>query len=452
MAAASKSNLVPIQITDINGVVRTVYVKPDQVDSIEKSEMASKIKGAGVPSATVRSSSSDSVVLGDWDAAYKRFGRSDFFQDAVADIEAHAKAGKTPIIWGDPGKGKSAFILALGTSLGLDKSQIQHITGGQTSSEDIAGLPVPADDRVGGYLVNEYSMNKKLVEICEAGEGLIFIDEIGDADPRTQAALQLMLNERKLINGMDIPDGVLIVGAGNMTDTSTDGYEMSLPMRSRVSHETDWNPPQDDLLDGVISGWGKPEMSSRERIERAKTAAFLKSFPAMMHKLPTDDDDSTNPAYPTLRSWDNCAETIGSMSDQGIRRIDANDGARRKHMVAKWVGDEAAAQYSAYERQMDMPDPDDVLRDPKSVDWAHSQDDRSWAIMGSVIARVHDEETRDQANQVFLEVAKHAPDVGAVHIINYFRHTASLGLNKNSGVPRELATAYQDVLKKAGLL
>jgi hypothetical protein len=81
---------------------------------------------------------------------------------------------------------------------------------------------------------------------------VILLDELTTASPAVQAAMLRVVRER-IVGEMTLPDHVRVVAAYNDAD-DCGGYELELPMRSRLVH-LNVTPDIDTFTSGITQGW-----------------------------------------------------------------------------------------------------------------------------------------------------------------------------------------------------
>lgn len=122
-------------------------------------------------------------------------------------------------LMGPPGIGKTAIMkqIAEETGIGLLSYSMTHHT-----RQSLLGLPFIEHKTYGGkeYSVSEYTMSEiiasvyDLMEVSGVREGLLFIDEINCVS-ETLAPIMLQFLQYKMFGKHRIPDGWIVVAAGN---------------------------------------------------------------------------------------------------------------------------------------------------------------------------------------------------------------------------------------------
>ena len=123
------------------------------------------------------------------------------------------------LLIGPPGIGKTAIMEQISSELGIgliSYSMTHH------TRQSAIGLPFISRKQFGGqeYDVTEYTMSEIIASIYELmeetgiSEGILFLDEINCVS-ETLSPLMLQFLQYKVFGGHRIPDGWIIVTAGN---------------------------------------------------------------------------------------------------------------------------------------------------------------------------------------------------------------------------------------------
>lgn len=190
---------------------------------------------------------------------------------------------KSPtILWGDPGIGKSSIVNNFCSENNL---QLIDCRLSQLSPEDLRGLPYfNHKQKTTTWYTPEF--------LPTTGKGILFLDELPQADHRLQsAAFQLILDRR--IGDYHLPPGWGVVAAGNYKNDDT-LFEFSPALNDRFTHLL----IQSDAKDWIK--WAEKNQLDKRVITFIKLRPeFLNSHGSLIEK--SEDEFIINP---TPRSWE----------------------------------------------------------------------------------------------------------------------------------------------------
>lgn len=159
-------------------------------------------------------------------------------KDADGNYKIPIERQRPPLLIGAPGIGKTAIMSAIAKELGIGflSYTITHHT-----RQSAIGLPLISKKTYGGkeYSVTEYAMSEIVAETYEAiekqgkKEGILFIDEINCAS-ETLAPTMLELLQKKKFGTHKIPDGWILVAAGNPEEYNKSVNELDMVTLDRV--------------------------------------------------------------------------------------------------------------------------------------------------------------------------------------------------------------------------
>ena len=306
--------------------------------------------------------------------------------DIIKVLRACRKAGVTPILWGDPGIGKSSLLETLARQ---DELPLEIVIGSVREPSDIAGLPRITEH---GTVIEPPAWAKRL---SEAGEGILFLDELSTSAPAVQAAMLRVVLDR-YVGEMKLPEGVCVVAAANPPESAAGGWELAPPMANRLCH-LDVTPDLGTFFEGMTLGWDATittesgaeasdlSLGRASRV-RGEVAAFLKKArPALLHAMPKDEA-AAGRAWPSPRTWEMTAKVLGHLD------ADGDEGAILL-ATRGLVGEAAAIEFLTWRKDVDLPDPAEVLLDPSIMDWG-GRDDRVFAVLSGVVGVVAAEGTK----------------------------------------------------------
>lgn len=304
----------------------------------------------------------------------------DYYENTAVLIDAHHRAGRAPMLWGDPGVGKSDFVKSLcNRGKVLDRGKMVPVAGminlptRDMSKEDMLGLPalepvtVPGEDgKEQTHQLTNFTTMRWFYDaymLCERTGGVVYVfgDEFSSTELDTQGSLLNVLSEGKLPNGFPVHPRVRFIFAGNKAETEKGVYEMRAALTSRLAHH-DFDPDTDSWLAGLVSGFGKP-LSARQSQWRAHIAAYLRANEVAITDDPTDTDRSRG--WANRRTWTDLADNLAELPDD--LGADTETSFQYKTIVSI-VGKHHVVELVSYLQDHSLPAPQDILADPSLLD------------------------------------------------------------------------------------
>lgn len=126
-------------------------------------------------------------------------------------------------IWGAPGIGKSSIVESFARSLGLE---CVSLLGSQLAPEDIIGVP---------QIVDNKSIFCPPRSIARDKPYCLFLDELNACSQEVQKAFYSLINEKR-IGEYCLPEGSIVIGAGNRAQDSAIVKPMSSALINRMFH------------------------------------------------------------------------------------------------------------------------------------------------------------------------------------------------------------------------
>ncbi|EBS4516810.1 hypothetical protein DQT32_05280 [Salmonella enterica subsp. enterica serovar Braenderup] len=230
----------------------------------------------------------------------------------------------------------------------------------QIEPSDLRGIPIPVKvfyDMEGKQIL-ESDLHKhqsyktetsvvwaspSILKLDKDWKGVILFDEINSAMPIVQAAsYQLILDRR--VGELVLPDGALILAAGNRETDGGVTFSLATPLRDRMTH-VEMVPDYSDWLE---------HYAIPNRLNPA-TISFIKET-GMKHFNTLSPKDKSHAGGASPRSW-----TRVSDIETARKRLDTSLPVY-KALVAGRVGTAAAIDYVTYVDQMaGLPSVDDIL-------------------------------------------------------------------------------------------
>lgn len=307
---------------------------------------------------------------------------------------------QTTMIVGPPGVGKTAITKALVSQLEERKYKgkfpLVFQSLAQIMPEDLAGAQVPNHEN---KTMEAYMMGS-IKALLDAKQGVYFGDEYGSCSPMVRAAF-LNVAQDRLFGDTHLPN-VAVICAMNPPDVATNGQDMTAPESNRFFW-LNWELSNKDWFDWLIGGKGAvssfpivPEDWQQTHLPKARALimSFLKTNPNLIHQMPPPD--KTTAPWPSQRSWTNAANMFAAVLACGydIASDHVHDA------VEGCVGDAAADTFFAWVKDMDLPDPEELLKDPKNaVKLLPERHDRVIACLESVAAAAVEDHGKDTAKR-----------------------------------------------------
>lgn len=144
-------------------------------------------------------------------------------QKQLMDILLNIGLVRPVFIWGAPGIGKSAIVEEFAMELNLE---CVSLLGSQLAPEDIIGVPQIADGR---------SVFCPPRTIAREEPYCLFLDELNACSHEVQKAFYSLILERR-IGEYHLPEGSIVIGAGNRAQDSAITKPMSSALVNRMFH------------------------------------------------------------------------------------------------------------------------------------------------------------------------------------------------------------------------
>lgn len=284
----------------------------------------------------------------------------------------------TPVmLWGPPGVGKSRIVARVAE---VHAVALIDIRLSQLEPSDLRGIPFRSGESV------QWAIPAMLPDRKRHGErGILFLDEINAAPPSVSAAAYQLVLDRCL-GEYRIPDGWVIVAAGNRQGDRGVTYNMPAPLANRFSHYE---------LEVNLDDW---VMWAHHNHIDERLIAFLRFKPELLFEFDPTRDAM---AFPTPRSWEFVHRSLQKFGAGAPLLLDA---------CAACVGQAAAVELTAFIDNLDQ------LPDIEAIVAGNSQDvpaevDLQYAVASALVARAvrADAEVRAQVLGNILDYASCFP-------------------------------------------
>lgn len=289
---------------------------------------------------------------------------------------------KRPLfIWGPVGIGKSQMAKEVFKGVAKEKNRefIEWAKADDEKKNDIEANPqkylVFVDDRVA---LKDSTDNKGVPKIFDSEIYLKWIktmvmnisskknsmviwfkDELNLAPPMVQAAEYQIILDRAL-DDLSFAENTFVFAAGNRQEDRANVFELSDPLKNRMTHITLSCPSIDKWTDWAL----KNKIDSR-------IVGFLKFKRDFLFK---NDVKAKSNAFATPRSWEIASDMISGIKDE----------AQIEMFLASAVGDGIASEFISWWRLSANVDIDALLKEPNKINEITQLDIKYVAIVGIV--------------------------------------------------------------------
>ena len=352
-----------------------------------------------------------------------------------------AQSGWPVLLKAGPGVGKSKYSYSLGDAL---SRHVETLLLSTCDPADVTGLPfINKDDQ-------KVTAKPQWFRNLQEDPGILFLDELSTAAPAVQAPALRVVNELAIEDEKMHPD-TMVIAAANPADIAAGGWELAPPLANRFFH-VDWVVDQAEWVDGFLSGFPTPEVPvlpdnwrSYVGEKRALVAGYIRSRPEFLYKLPDAEVDQGS-AWPSPRTWDMLADLMGAA--QSVRA-----GADTVIELATGsVGSGQGFEFVNYVENLDLPDPEELLKDPDSFQLP-ARGDQQYAVLGAITARTIANLTNDRWMAAW-KIMHIAAEDGAVDVATGAARDLAHEWKKGSGLdmPKQELQPFVEVLKESGIL
>ena len=144
-------------------------------------------------------------------------------QNQLMDVLLNVATVRPVFIWGAPGIGKSAIVRQFAADVGLE---CVSLLGSQLAPEDIIGVP---------QIVEGRSIFCPPRIIAREEPYCLFLDELNACSHEVQKAFYSLILERR-IGEYRLPEGSIVIGAGNRAQDNAINRPMSSALVNRMFH------------------------------------------------------------------------------------------------------------------------------------------------------------------------------------------------------------------------
>jgi hypothetical protein len=304
---------------------------------------------------------------------------------------------------GPPGIGKTSRIEQFGEASGLPVVTIQA-TG--RDSSDVSGFPIPVKDEA-GQRVTRYTLSPLVTRIMDTGSerGVLFIDELPQADTLMQKALAPAFFEKRL-GDSKIPPGWSVWASGNRVQDRAGVNKMVSHLRNRIS-----------IVEVAADQEGWVNWALGQGLHHMITA-FARFRPGVVftNEVPSGDDP-----YCTPRSLCRSERFLAHRARGSELPTDAVSRA----FVTGYIGEAATAELFAFlANHQHLPEPEDILRSPQTAKVPPSEEIGAQFAASALAVSLANPQTAEPVSQYVIRLNRELQVSSFVSIVSRGAGTA----------------------------
>lgn len=359
--------------------------------------------------------------------------------------------------WGLPmnlvglsGIGKSQRVASAIRAVNLP---FQKVFPSHKQPEDFGGVPMQTVDG----MVMECILPQARA-LLNAGQGVLFIDELSTARPSVQAVCLGVTDERR-IGDHQLPNKVRVLASMNPPDYAAGGFSLEAALANRLVHIKTPAPSVDNWGNWLL---GRPDTSIPTFVEAektvkdnwhkewAKTRALVLGFvraqgDKVLHAQPDPDSEASGGPWPSPRTWyfATCAITT-------VRALKMPKELENE-LLFGCVGTNIEEEWMEWCAKADLPDPEEMLRkgwiaDPKRLDITAA----ALTAMSSWLCALPDVQERHKLAAPAWDIVGDTFDAGLKDLVLPIAHDLALAQLNHNNPYAPAAKAAANAMKKLG--
>lgn len=253
-------------------------------------------------------------------------------------------------IWGTMGIGKSESVRRVaqqiakelkltfldGEADGEEKFGFIDVRVSQLEPSDLRGLPI-MNGGITKWLPPSWLPSN------EKSKGILFLDELNLAVPSIHASCYQLIHDRR-IGDYKLPDGWIVISAGNTISDKANVFELPAPLLNRFVHVELRIPTAKEFIDYAL----KHDFDS-------SIISFLEFKPTYIYKF---DKNNKDKSFPTPRSI-SFASRLVQENDCGLEE--------KEVLISSAVGEAFATEFIAFLKLQNKIDIKSILEKPELV-------------------------------------------------------------------------------------
>lgn len=321
------------------------------------------------------------------------------------------------MLHGSPGIGKTSMVTEQVHFLGM--TPLVTIIASIREPSDFLGLPFVDDVQVPleqAIDLDHLDRRKKVrfipgewaYRLKDAGRGTLFFDELPTAAPANQNAVMRIILEG-VVGEETLPSAVRRIAAGNSPEESA-GWYLTPPLANRFLHlHCKVDPAQ--WVENFIPYWGHPPKiefpEENWSYWRLIVASFVKVQPQLLLQVPKEEDKAGG-AWSSPRTMDLLSRALTAAD---LLKADEDT---RMELVFGSIGEGIGLQFLTWLRDLNLPDPEELLKDPSSF-ILPARGDQAFAALVSVAFAVQNRPNQERYRAAW-KIMKSAAAQGAIDV------------------------------------
>jgi hypothetical protein len=317
------------------------------------------------------------------------------------------------MVEGLPGGGKTQVIIKLGKEIERllpagRKFPVAVFAAPQRMPEEIGGIPVPYKE-----LDEVKCLPMKIgKDLLKAGAGILYIDEYSSASQAMGGACMTAIQDGRL-GDLVLPNAVARVCAMNPSDCAVAGRPLTAPESNRFCW-IKWGGGDDMRNSWIDYMMGGPGVLANARVLPAnwerdfsrRSAGMVTSFATRRPEFfdlerQTPKASKASEPWASFRSWENASRLLAAIMACGY----SPTSELADLAVRGCVGNAAADCFHQWLVNAAIPDPEEILKDPKNYQkYLPKRDDQIIVAIESVCAAaVTPQDTQEAADKRYLD-------------------------------------------------
>lgn len=362
--------------------------------------------------------------------------------------------GVPVLFWGHPGIGKSSAVEGAGQKLGV---HVETIIASLREPSDFSGIPYPdtvtlkgssEPMRIARMLPPSWALRAAVEPVW------VFLDEISTAAPAVQAALLRVVLD-KVVGELALHPHTAIIAAANPPETSAGGWELSPPLANRFMHIDSEPPTAAEWTQGMLNNWEQEALPLLDEQAwqatyartRGMVAGFLSKRGSLLFQLPKDNSKRGR-AWPSPRSHHMALHVWTT-----ALTLYPGDDDLHHECLSGCIGGGVANELLTWVKEVDLPDPEDLLKKPDS--WKPDpRADRTLAVLTAVTqASLRPHPDKNARVDSAFHIISNCMDAGHADVALTVTQSLAKNINDVSKTPtmNKVLSRLLNVMSQSGL-